>query len=412
VDRTCTSAAEVVIVGGGIGGLANAVALTRAGHRVTVLEQAAQFGEVGAGLQLAPNATRILARWGLLDEVIARGVLPSRLVFRDAIDGTELTHLDLGADFRARYGAPYVVIHRSDLHQILYAACQRAGVDLRTNATVTRIDGGEHSATAVLPERSHEAAVVLAADGLWSQLRRPFSDDKAVCSGFAAYRGAVPIAELTIPREDLAMQDVVVYFGPGCHLVQYPLRGGEMFNQVAVFRSAAYSRGEADWGGPEELDGAFAQCHPKVRAALATLWRDRHWPMFDRLPIEHWVDGRVALTGDAAHPMLQYLAQGACQAIADAANLAGHAAGAEPNWEAALAGYQAERTAVTARVQRSARFWGETWHCDGLARTLRNALFRDREITDYRYVDWLYAQSPSPAPVVPRSVARDPEKEA
>jgi 2-polyprenyl-6-methoxyphenol hydroxylase-like FAD-dependent oxidoreductase len=394
MDTTTTPESDVVIVGGGIGGLSNAYALACAGRSVTLLEQASQFGEVGAGLQLAPNATRILQQWGLLDEVIARGVLPRRLVFRDAIDGSELTHLDLGADFRARYGAPYVVIHRSDLHHILHAACERVGVDLRTSSHVDRIDRGDHSATAVLEGESLAAGLVLAADGLWSELRRTFSDDNPVCSGYVAYRGAVPVDELPVPVEDLAMEDVVVYFGPGCHLVQYPLRGGEMFNQVAVFRSPAYARGEEDWGGPGELDAAFEQCHPTVRAALATVGRSRHWPMFDRLPIERWIDGRVALTGDAAHPMLQYLAQGACQAIEDAANLASKvAAESTPvDWDSALSQYQTERATRTARVQTSARVWGDTWHCDGLTRTLRNALFRDRAVDDYRYVDWLYGQ--------------------
>ena len=158
---------------------------------------------------------------------------------------------------------------------------------------------------------------MLAADGLWSTLRANFSDDEPVCSGYVAYRGAIPLSEAADLGE-LSLEDVVVYFGPGCHFVQYPLRQGDLLNQVAVFASPAYQRGEEDWGGPDELEAVFSRCCAQVRGGTAKLGRERRWPMFDRLPISNWVQGRLALTGDAAHPMLQYLAQGACQAIEDA----------------------------------------------------------------------------------------------
>jgi salicylate hydroxylase len=176
--------------------------------------------------------------------------------------------------------------------------------------------------------------------------------------------------------------------------VQYPLRRGEIFNTVAVFESPAFARGEADWGGPEELDAAFAGACEPVRRGLASLWRDRRWPMYDRLPIGTWVSGRLALTGDAAHPMLQYLAQGACQAIEDAhclsTEVAKTAVDGTVDWDTALATYQELRTARTAQVQTTARVWGDIWHVDGIARLLRNALFTDRDVADHKYVDWLY----------------------
>jgi salicylate hydroxylase len=272
-------------------------------------------------------------------------------------------------------------------------ACQRAGVDLRTNAHVESIDTTRTSATATVGSEVHRGDVVIAADGLNSSLRQRFSDDQPVPSGYAAYRGAIPVDNLS-SVEGLLMNDVIAYIGPGCHFVQYALRGGEMFNQVAVFRSPAFLRGEQNWGGPEELEAAFERCTPQIRRAMTHLWTDRFWPMYDREPISNWVDGRLALSGDAAHPMLQYLAQGACQAIEDAANLAWHAttgrAGRRDDWGVALAAYQADRTVRTARVQTTARTWGDIWHSDGLTRTLRNAMFRDRPIDDYRYVDWLY----------------------
>ena len=241
--------------------------------------------------------------------------------------------------------------------------------------------------------RRDAAAVLLAADGLNSRLRARVSGDEVVSSAYVAYRGAVPINALA-DTSGLALDDVTFYVGPQCHLVQYPLRGGEMLNQVAVFRSPRALAGEADWGTPDELDIAFTGTCAAVRRALPDLWRDRWWRMYDRAPISRWVHQRLALTGDAAHPMLQYLAQGACQALEDADCLAAavtkHDGPAGPDWDAALATYEEARTVRTARVQRTARDWGELWHCDGLFRTVRNALLVDRAPDDYRHIDWLY----------------------
>jgi len=381
---------EVVIAGGGIGGLANAYALATAGHSVRVLERAPEFAEVGAGLQMAPNATRILRDWGLLEEVIEAGVLPRRLVFRDAVDGTELTHQELGGEFVARYGAPYVVIHRSDLLDILARACERAGVDLVADCEVTDVTAGDDGAVVHSGHGDYRADLAVAADGLRSTLRAKFSDDEPVGSGYVAYRGAFPVEQLGRELDPDAKNDVVVYIGPGCHLVQYALRRGEIFNTVAVFASPGYARGERDWGGPGELDAVFGGACEAVRTGIGSLWRDRRWPMYDRMPIGTWVSGRLVLTGDAAHPMLQYLAQGACQAIEDAHCLATEVEKGVGDWAGALARYESERTARTARVQTTARLWGDIWHVDGVARVLRNELFRQRDVASYRYLDWLY----------------------
>jgi salicylate hydroxylase len=336
-----------------------------------------------------------LREWGLLGRVIDQGVTPRRLVMRDAVDGAELTHLDLvhAAD---RYGAPYVVIHRSDLHAILVDGCRAAGVDLVTDATVTSVETAVPArATAIGEGRRDAGNIVIAADGLNSRLRQRLSVDDPISSDYVAYRGALPIGDLP-DLSDLALDDVVVYVGPGCHLVQYPLRQGEMFNQVAVFRSPKALAGKDDWGTPDELDAAFTSTCNAVRAALPHLWRDRWWRMYDREPIDGWVDGRIVLTGDAAHPMLQYLAQGACQAIEDAAHLADSVAEqtgeSTTDWDLALSSYAKVRTTRTAQVQRTARQWGELWHCEGLFRATRNALLIERDPYDYRYMDWLYGK--------------------
>ena len=393
--------ADILVVGGGIGGLAAALALARDGHRVRVLEKAARFAELGAGLQLAPNATRVLRDLGLLDQILAAGVRPRRLLLRSALTAAELTALDLGEPFTERYGAPYVVMHRSDLLAILYDACQAAGVGLHPDSDVRAVtDAGGKAAAVTGDGTSHQADAVIAADGLHSGVRALFTDDEPVCSGFAAYRGTAGTGEVTARSE---LDEVVAWIGPGLHFVQYPLRAGQVYNQVAVFRSPKYAADpglpDGDWGGPDELDQAFAGCCPQVRAATGFLWRDRWWPMYDREPLDRWTRGRIALLGDAAHPMLQYLAQGACQAIEDAAALARALAACPGAAKAgqALAAYQAERAAHAARVQRTARTWGEIWHVSGVGAVLRDELFRRRPADDYSYTDWLYGPAPAPA---------------
>jgi salicylate hydroxylase len=387
---TARTTADVVVVGGGIGGLTASLAVARTGRSVRVLERAETFSEVGAGLQLAPNATRELDRLGVLDAVVARGVLPRRLVLRDALDGAELTSLDLGETFRARYGGVYVVVHRSDLLDVLVAACATAGVALETGRATVDVRQDEMEAEVTCADGSvHRAEVVVGADGLRSQLRTRLSDDQPVSSGYVAYRGAVPFDRAAAHVDP---QDVTAFIGPRLHCVQYALRGGEMVNTVAVFQSPGHvaDPDNPDWGGPEELDEVFADVCAGVREALPLLWRDRRWQMYDREPIARWVDGRLVLVGDAAHPMLQYLAQGACQSIEDAVTLAGEL-DASPDVPSALQRYATARRDCTARVQSTARLWGEIWHVDGVARLLRNELMRNLDPARHgRYVDWLY----------------------
>ncbi|MCA4135603.1 FAD-dependent oxidoreductase [Arthrobacter sp. M4] len=392
---------DVLVVGGGMAGLAGALAMRSNGARVTLLEQAPEFGEVGAGLQLAPNATRILQRWGLLDKVIEVGVKPRNIVFRDAVTGEELTRQVLGGEFEERYGAPYVVVHRSDLHRVLLEACREAGVELINNVRVESVETVATAAGAAVGRvRSaggevYTADAVLAADGLKSALRAAVSTDTPIGSAYVAYRGTVPITKDT-PAADL--EDVIVYLGPDCHLVQYPLRKGELLNTVAVFKSPSFARGEEQYGGVDELEEAYRDCVPQVKAALANLGKNIRWPMYDREPITEWVNGRTVLIGDAAHPMLQYLAQGACQALEDAAVLeditnARVFRGGDADdtaWDAALAEFAAARAPRTARVQRTARVWGESWHVSGVGQVLRNLLFKARRGSDFHYTDWLY----------------------
>jgi len=394
--NSVTAVDQVLVVGGGIGGLATAYALAQTGLQVRVMERAAEFAEIGAGLQLAPNATRLLRRFGLLGDVLTTSVRPRRLVARNAVSGEELTWLDLAATAE-RYGAPYIVLHRSDLLNVLLARCRaESRIELETSKRVVRTtDHGDVVEVACADGTIYQATAVVGADGLNSVVRPLVVQDQPICSGYVAYRGAVPLDTI---RGRPPLEDVIVWFGPGMHLVQYPVRSATLYNQVAVFRSDAFAAGAQDWGTPEELDARFSVCAGPVREALPALRRDRRWPMYDRIPSGTWSKGRVVLIGDAAHPMLQYLAQGACQAMEDAAALAGalektattpHLAAGD--LEVAFGEYQAARVEQAGRVQRAARTWGDIWHVDGLAMALRDEAFRLRPLNDYRHVDWLYA---------------------
>jgi salicylate hydroxylase len=385
---------DVIIVGGGIGGLSAAFALSRKGLKVRVLERAPQFGEVGAGIQIAPNCTRILNSYGLLEEAKALGVLPVTMVMKDAVDGTVLTRLDL-KDMERRYGTPYIVIHRSDLHGLFLKACRDAGVDLRTSQQVTGYENSGDGARVLLADGTAAAVrLVVAADGLRSAARQQLVGDEPVNSAYVAYRGAVPMEK--VRENNISETDVVVYIGPRCHFVQYPLRGGDMFNQVAVFESPKAKAGEEDWGTPDELNTAFAGMTENIQKGLPLMWRDRWWRMFDRDPVMTWVYGRIALLGDAAHPPLQYIAQGAIMAIEDGYVLAEHLAAGpgnrtEPDWDGALAAYQAVRAEHCRRVVTASRDWGALWHLDGEKRERRNEILRARDPRDYSFVDWLYS---------------------
>ncbi len=400
---------DVIVVGGGIGGLSAALALTRQGLRVRVLERARQFGEVGAGIQIAPNCTRILHEYGLLDEAKRLGVLPENMIMRDALDGRELTRLDL-RDLERRYGFPYMVIHRSDLHGLFLRGCERAGAELLTGQLVTGYENAGPGARVRLADgRTDRAALVVAADGLHSVARQLMVGDAPVNSAYVAYRGALPIDR--VRHNGVSQTDVVVYIGPRCHFVQYPLRGGEMLNQVAVFESArAFGdrAGQEDWGTPDELDAAFEQACGSVRQGIPLMGRDRWWKMYDRDPISRWVFGRIALLGDAAHPPLQYMAQGAVMAIEDGWVLAHHVR--RLGTDAALAAYEAVRAEHCRRVVLTARAWGELWHLDGTRRRQRNRLLRARDTYDYSFTDWIYgptALTPDQEPPLYRVIPLD-----
>jgi 3-hydroxybenzoate 6-monooxygenase len=353
------------------------------------VEKAAEFGEIGAGLQLAPNALHVLDALGVLGEMDRHAVYPARLVWMDALSAEPITAVDLGDPFRRRYRQRYIVMHRGDLLATLLEACRaEPRITLEAGRDVLAVEDLGDAARARLADGGAlEAELLIGADGLHSAVRGLVSDDRPVCDGCVAYRGTIPVKDLSAHA---GLDNVVMWVGPNMHFVQYPLRRGELYNQVAVFRSPSYAPGVAEWGLVEELDAHYAQTCDTVRASIRLMWRDRRWPMFDRKPIARWTQNRIALLGDAAHPMYQYIAQGACQAIEDGMSLARAVAASQGDPAAALAAYETARLLRTARVQLTARAMGAFFHLDGVAAQVRNAMMKGRRADDYTLLDWLY----------------------
>jgi 3-hydroxybenzoate 6-monooxygenase len=378
-----------LIVGGGIGGLAAALAFARADRPVHVVEKAPEFGEIGAGLQLAPNAVHVLDRLGVMGEIRRHAVYPNRLVWMDALNEARITFVDLGEAFRKRYRHPYLVMHRGDLLSVLLDACRaEPRITLEASRDIVAVeDLGDAARIRSADGTTYEAELLIAADGLWSTVRGAIVRDAPICAEYVAYRGTIPMEQMSTHA---GLDNVVMWVGPQMHFVQYPVRRGELYNQVAVFRSRRYKPDSDDWGTVDELDAHFAQTCEYVRRCITLMWRDKRWPMYDRAPIARWTRNRIALMGDAAHPMLQYAAQGACQAIEDAQSLANHVTAAPHDLAEALVAYQEARKFRTTRVQVTARAMGAFFHLDGMAAAARNAMMAARATDDYSMLDWLY----------------------
>jgi salicylate hydroxylase len=382
---------KVVVVGGGIGGLSVALALGRAGIDVDLLESAPDFGEIGYGIQLAPNALRVLDWLGVLDAVFANGVLPQQGVMMSAVTGERLTAVSFGNEFRRRYGYPYVVTHRRDLLSSLLGACRATTpLTLHNNKRVEAIEELPRHVRVLCADGSEFTAdAVIGADGIRSVVRDyVVGDGPPVCSGDVAYRGAAPI---DIIGDAAGVDNVVWWVGPRMHLIQYPIRRGELFNQVAVFSSDRYGAGVAadEWGTVDELDRLFGDKVQSVQDGVKLIGRDQKWQLQDRNSVSNWTRGRITLLGDAAHAMLQYLAQGACQALEDAQCLAMKLS-ASDDVTSAFESYQKERIAKTGDVQRWARWMGDIVHADNGFAAVRNALLTSRPDNDLSYFDWLY----------------------
>jgi 3-hydroxybenzoate 6-monooxygenase len=380
----------VLVAGGGIGGLAAALALARRGLAVRVLEQSEKIGEIGAGIQLGPNAFSAFDALGVGEAARARAVYIDRLMMMDAVDESEVASMPVGESFRKRFGNPYAVTHRADMHMSLLEGVRATGtIELATSTRIDRVEQDESGVTAIDAHgKAHRGAALVACDGVKSSIRAQLVNDPVRVTGHVVYRA---VADARDFPADLKLNAPCLWAGPDCHLVHYPLRGGEQYNVVVTF----HSRKQEEWGVTEgsrdEVMSYFEGIGPRPRRLLDLPKSWKRWATADREPIGRWSFGRVTLLGDAAHPMMQYLAQGACMAMEDAVTLgeALHAAGGD--FEAGFAAYERARVARTARVVLMTREMGRIYHAKGVERLVRNDLWRGR--TPERYydaVEWLY----------------------
>ena len=382
-----------LVAGGGIGGLAAALALSRRGYAVRVLEQSAEFKEIGAGIQLGPNVFRMFEALGLTEAIKGYAAFPENLVMMDGLTGEEVTRVPIGSEaFRTRFGGyPYAVIHRGDMHRVYLEACQaERNIELSVSRKALRYDDkGDRVVLHMEDGEAIEGCALIGADGLWSRVREQMlGDGKPRVSGHIAYRAVLKREEVP---EGLWQNNVVLWAGPKTHLVHYPLRRGELYNLVAVFHSDKYEEGWNTFGDPEELHRKFSDERPEVMALLAKIEAWKMWVLCDREPVREWSKGRVTLLGDAAHPMLQYLAQGANMATEDGVVLAACVDLSAGNLEAAFRRYQDERYLRTAKVQVTARYYGDVYHAAGVVRELRNGLFVGKAPDpNFSTMAWLY----------------------
>ncbi len=388
----------VLVAGGGIGGLAAALALSRQGLAVKVLEQAAEIGEIGAGIQLGPNAFAAFDALGIGELARSRAVYADEMVMHDALDETLVGRIPVGAAFRQRFGNPYAVIHRADVHQSLHEGALAHGrIEILTSTQVARIEQSADEVIVIDAKGGrHRGCALIGADGVKSAVRQQYVGDAARVSGHVVYRAVTERADFPA---DLRWNAASIWVGPDCHLVHYPLRGGEQYNVVVTF----HSREREEWGvregSREEVQSYFQGICPRARQLIDLPKSWKRWATADREPIGQWTFGRATLLGDAAHPMLQYLAQGACMALEDAVTLGcaiarhgGADIGAQAGgWAQAFELYQRSRVARSARVLLSAREMGRIYHAKGVERLVRNDLWKGR--TQERFYDaleWLY----------------------
>ncbi len=391
---------NVLIAGGGIGGLAAALACARAGCDVRLFERAARFSEVGAGVQIGPNVTRVLHGWGLAQVLASVAAFPQYLQVRSAVSGSELAVLRLGAMAQQRYGAPYATVHRAELHGLLLEAVrQQSACALALDSELT----GFSQTTRLVTVQTREGLriggdLLLGADGLWSPVRQWLLDDGPPrVTGHLAYRALVP--QTSLPA-NLRSQHITAWLGPGLHVVQYPVRRGEWLNVVGIVLATGVAQADlagdlANWDQITSAAGlhiALAGTCRHLQDLVNAVQGWRRWVLCDREPMrgadEH-VAGRVALLGDAAHPMLPYLAQGAGMAIEDAAELGRVLAVPNTDVPAALRLYAERRWRRNRRVQARALRNGRIFHALGLLRAGRDAALK---LLGERLLDlpWLY----------------------
>ncbi|MEY3654352.1 MAG: hypothetical protein RL739_2522 [Pseudomonadota bacterium] len=388
----------VVVVGGGIGGVAMALALGRQGHRVQLLEQADQIGAIGYGVQMGPNVMPMLDELGVGAEVRAAAYFPKDIMLYDYLTGQTLSHIPLQTtEFAQRYQSqPYIAIHRVDMHELLLKACEKyPHISLNQSTTVTGYtQTGDVVSLHTAQGNTIQAAAVVACDGLRSRLRaqmRP--DDLPRESGYVAHRSLIPMDQA--PAQVQQRQTVTMWAGPGLHVIYYPLRQASLLNIVLVVQLPAHVSSTQDQGYMDYLQHLLAQAQPEPQQVAKLVHLDRRWAIADREPMRHWHDGRVCLLGDAAHATLQSLAQGAGMAIEDVVCLSGLMAQHGTDVSSAFKDFERARFLRTARVQWVSRHLWEDYHCQGVQAQVRSEIYSQRDVADhYRCLDWLWTPQP------------------
>jgi 2-polyprenyl-6-methoxyphenol hydroxylase-like FAD-dependent oxidoreductase len=390
---TRTPESQFLIAGGGIGGLTAAIALARQDLSATVLERSEFQEESGAGIQLGPNATRLLERLGLLEAIVQVAFRPASIFIFDGLSGKRLAEIPLGTYAEARYGAPYLTLHRADLHAALHGACKAAkGVTLSPGFDLTGLEEIDARVSAIAADgRIAEAPALIGADGIWSEVRKLIAPKaRLLFTGATAWRALLPRGELKHPFDAPV---VSIWLGPDTHLVHYPVRGGKELNVVAVTEGGSDMRGWNQAGDAEALQSAFAGWCKESKSLLERAPGWRCWSLYRLTGLPTWTSERIALLGDAAHPVLPYLAQGAALAIEDAVALAKCAAESGGDALAAFPRYEAMRKRRASRVTKRSKRNGTHYHVAGVLRVARNLMLRNRpgERLLGRF-DWLYAE--------------------
>lgn len=388
----------VVVVGGGIGGVAMALALGRQGHRVQLLEQADQIGAIGYGVQMGPNVMPMLDELGVGAEVRAAAYFPKDIMLYDYLTGQTLSHIPLQTtEFAERYQSqPYIAIHRVDMHELLLKACEKyPHISLNQSTTVTGYtQTGDVVSLHTAQGDTIQAAAVVACDGLRSRLRAQMRPgDVPRESGYVAHRSLIPMDQA--PAQVQQRQTVTMWAGPGLHVIYYPLQQASLLNIVLVVQLPAHVSSTQDQGYMDYLQDLLAQAQPEPQQVAKLVHLDRRWAIADREPKRHWHDGRVCLLGDAAHATLQSLAQGAGMAIEDVVCLSGLMAQHGTDVSSAFKDFERARFLRTARVQWVSRHLWEDYHCQGVQAQVRSEIYSQRDVADhYRCLDWLWTPQP------------------
>jgi 2-polyprenyl-6-methoxyphenol hydroxylase-like FAD-dependent oxidoreductase len=381
----------VLIIGGGIAGLASALALAKQGFYVKVLEKSSYVGEIGAGLQAGPNALNALDSLGIGDRARQYAQFLDFIIMQDAIHETPFLKLKTGVEFQKRFGNSYAVFHRYDLHSLILDQVIKTGkVEIYTDTDIAQVKQNSNKNISAIDQngKSWSGQILIGADGAKSAIRSQFVNDNPCMTGILAYRAVIDKKDFP---ENLRANAARLWAGPNYHIVHYPLRGDKQFNIVILFKGSKKEQWIVRNGSQEELAHHIQEICPKAFPLLHLNQNYKCWPIADREPIEQWQFGRVILLGDAAHLMTPYLAQGASMALEDAVTLGEAIRVSHHNWDKAFELYKKNRVLRTARVVFSCREMGRMYHLSGLESMVRNIKIKAyTQQKLYDNIQWLY----------------------